>query len=227
MRAGQPGAHGSGFDRVNAFGDGVRGGAQGCLDYFDGGFSPVDLDLNLGDDGDGNLPFEGAPETFVEDLQLFWDTEAAARGVTVPEVIAITNLRDTTGLECEVGPGAAVQACLTDDGTQASLIWNDELERLHNEIGDFGSALLISLEVSRVMAPSFGLAATEEELDCMSGAWTASVAIPEPDQLVLSAGDLDEAIVGMLEAPEMDRTVFARVETFAEGYFQGFSACEN
>ncbi len=238
-----PGAHGSGFDRVTAFGDGVEGGAAACADYLDGGVEPIDIDLGgLGDTG-GNLPFlnlddqgTNAPDLFLQDLQVFYDTEAAAVGETVPQFVDITRRRDTGDITCELPSGTLVAVCESPDGEQAGLLWDEQLIEFHNNIGDFGSALFISIEISRLVAPSLGLDATPAQLDCMSGAWTGFVGelpsertTPEDrddERLILSPGDLDEAIVGMLEAQAMDRTVFERVQSFRDGYFEGISACQ-
>jgi predicted metalloprotease len=217
-----PGAHGTGFDRINAFGEGVRAGAGGCLDYFDGGIDPVDVPIDRDFFvNEGNLDFETSLNLFPESLNEFWTEVGESEGVVVPELVNIATRRDADTFSCAVAEGELMNAC-ADEG---AIVYADDIEDLHEEIGDFATALVLGVEYAEAMAELFGFEPTEERLECLAGAWTGRTLSGADEVLRLSAGDLDEAIVTLIELSDGSRTVFEQVGNFQEGVFEGYDAC--
>ena len=68
------GAHGSGFDRVNAFQQGIEGGVARCAQWADNPPLIVELPFSSALDvaQGGNLPFRDVVPTTKEDLDLYW-----------------------------------------------------------------------------------------------------------------------------------------------------------
>jgi predicted metalloprotease len=121
---------------------------------------------------------------------------------------------------------------------------------LHEEIGDFAVASLLAKQYAFVAQVLAGNLDDNQEsnlqADCLSGAYTGAVAAatlqgdgfpfnpadPEdPDSfLLLSAGDLDEAIQAFLTLGEntdsdIAGTPFQRVTSFRDGFFRGVDTC--
>ena len=73
--------------------------------------------------------------------------------------------------------------------------------------------------------------------DCLTGAWAKDIVPPVPtdrkDQTVLSAGDLDEAIVTAIQHsdPTADTNIngsaFEKVDAFRAGVLGGMQACQD
>jgi predicted metalloprotease len=209
-----PGAHGTGFDRVGAFGDGVTNGAQACVDYVSGGVTPVDIGV---DDEffqtQGNLDFETALDTLEVSLDQYWDGVAADLGVAEPDPTVLGAVSSSPGCTIEAGFGAA--AC--DD--QGLVVYRDNWVNVHNDIGDFATALVIAEAYAEVVSDDLGFEPTEARLECLAGSWAGS------DSIQLSAGDLDEAILTFIGLGASERSVFDSVSSFQRGYFAGFEGC--
>src|SRR5882757_8205515 len=83
---GQDGAHGNGFDRVNAFQDGYEGGAQACADYQN---NPPDVTESgyasyQDQASDGNLPLADLVPTITSSLDDYWTSQSSK--LTAPTV---------------------------------------------------------------------------------------------------------------------------------------------
>ncbi|MFM2077607.1 MAG: hypothetical protein RJA49_1497, partial [Actinomycetota bacterium] len=73
--------------------------------------------------------------------------------------------------------------------------------------------------------------------DCLTGAWVASIVPPIPDdredQLKLSAGDLDEAIVTAIASADehsdtdVNGSPFEKIGAFRTGVLGGLNACQD
>jgi predicted metalloprotease len=109
---------------------------------------------------------------------------------------------------------------------------------LYERFGDFAVALVIAHEWGHAIQQRAGIsgATIDEEMqaDCFAGAWANSILNGDSD-LVLSAGDLDEAIAGFLVfrdapgTPQSDPgahgTAFQRVAAFRDGVVDGVREC--
>ena len=120
------------------------------------------------------------------------------------------------------------------------IAWDGEtlFQTLYQSIGDFAVGMVLSHEWAtavqqRADLDMQGLDA-ELQADCLGGAFAAA-ALPfdNPTEIVLSAGDLDEAISGFLLFSDepggtaMTGTAFERFDAFEDGFFNGPEACLN
>ncbi|MCB2223437.1 MAG: neutral zinc metallopeptidase [Actinobacteria bacterium] len=244
---GAPDAHGSAFDRVNAFQEGFFGGAATCAGYPGGGFSVVDIPLTQQDlVTGGDLPFAQTAPLLAATLEAYWTSaypavfggDYAPIGGFGPYYPSTGDLPACDGL----GPGDyAGNAFYCPDGDYVA--WDDEglFPALWQEIGDLAVGMVLAHEwaagvQARAGLPSTGLAASLQA-DCLAGSWTRAMAAGIPitvdggeQTIVLSAGDLDEAVAGFLAfgGPELSResgTAFERFDAFQDGFFGGAAAC--
>ena len=223
-------AHGNAFDRVSAFQDGWNDGATLCAEMtvenrtFTQRRFGSEADLARG----GNLP--------LRELLAFVERDAAeffgglAPGWDPPQL--------STGGACDV-PELAAQGpaayCREDGGVAVDVA---ALERLHEEIGDFGGATIVAGRYGIAMldasgrspvGPSAGVAAT-----CLTGAYTGRL-FDAAEGFQLSPGDLDEAVQVLLAADWVARDAagaadpadhgFERIGRFRTGLLDGPAAC--
>jgi predicted metalloprotease len=239
-----PAAHGSAFDRVSAFQEGFFGGTGVCIRYEQGDFDVVSIPLTLADlTFGGDLPFEEVVPAIVPALEIYWaETYPVLFGSPWDPVAAAGPYFPSTGAlpscgEQEPDPAQYVDSavyCPQDD----FVAWDGEnlFPDLYESIGDFALAMVLAHEWAtavqvRAGLPFEGLDA-ELQADCLSGAWAAFM-VPQdnPTEIVLSAGDLDEAVSGFLafsEEPDgaaMTGTAFDRFDAFEDGFFNGPQAC--
>jgi len=127
-----------------------------------------------------------------------------------------------------------------------------EAADLYDEIGDFAVSGFISRQYAYVAQQIIGDLADSKDsflqADCFSGAWAGAVTIdtlngtgqallsPDfddangPQSVLLSAGDLDEAIQSFLLVGDdgdagRKGTPFERVASFRDGFFNGLESC--
>jgi predicted metalloprotease len=216
------GAHGSGFDRVNAFQQGVEGGVQRCAAWAENPPVIVELPFTSVEDvlQGGDLPFPEVLPTTKEDLDLYWGqfTFKGAPYQSVSDVIAF-NPKDRKSLpECpslNLKPSDykdTVFYCEDDD----FIAYDRNLIRaVYDNIGDFGVAVLIGNAWASAMQTRLGVTGESKavglQADCLTGAWVGSVPA-DPEGTVqargapvsrefafsLSPGDLDEVVQSFL-----------------------------
>ncbi len=243
-----PAAHGTGFDRIGAFSDGFRLGAEHCADYpelFDAGeLVIVEVPFTSEEDFErgGNLPLDQLIPSVLTDLDDFWTVLFEELGETWtpladvvaldPEVDEVTCADQSfAGRELE---GAAFY-CVADD-----TIYIDSVTLIPalNEIGDFAVATEFARQ--HAYAAQARLGNTESSLasnlqaDCFAGLYASSgfLGNREEQSLFLSPGDLDEAVIAFLQTsddPEGDEmsvgTAFQRFDAFRSGFLEGTDAC--
>jgi len=216
------GSHGSGFDRVNAFQQGVEGGAQRCAGWNDNPPNIVELPFTSLEDviQGGNLPFREVLPTTKQDLDLYWGqfTFNGAAYKSVSDVISY-NAKDKKSLpEC---PRLNLKAsdykntvfyCEDND----FIAYDRDLVRgVYDNIGDFGVATLIGNAWASAMQSRLGVTDRGKEValqaDCFTGAWVGSVPVDQQGTVqargapvtrefafALSPGDLDEVVQAFL-----------------------------
>jgi predicted metalloprotease len=240
-----PQAHGSAFDRFNAFQDGFFNGATTCARYEDGNYVVVDIPLTPQDiQTGGNLPFAETAPLLGESLETYW-------AIAFPELFGTdyAALSDygpylpSTGLLPRCGEGEPNPADYIDNAFYCPdgdfVAWDEEnlFPALYDNIGDFAIGVVMAHEwatavQARAGLPMEGLEA-ELQADCFTGAWAAAL-IPEdnPTGILLSPGDLDEAISGFLafgddpiSGESFAGTPFERFDAFQRGFFDGPAAC--
>jgi predicted metalloprotease len=232
-----PAAHGSAFDRVNAFQDGFFAGVGECVPYEEGEFAVVDIPLTVDDlQTGGDLPYDDVPALIIPALEAYWEeTYPTLFGTEWDPVDAFGPYFPSSGdlPECEAAgsddPGDSAFYC--PDGDYVA--WDGErlFPDLYQSIGDFALGMVLAHEWSTAAQWRAGLpiegAAAELQADCLAGAWSAALAFPgNPFGVGLSAGDLDEGVAGFLAvSEESSGTAFERFDAFEDGFFNGPEAC--
>ncbi len=240
-----PQAHGSAFDRFNAFQDGYFNGADRCADYETGAYVVVDIPLTQQDlETGGNLPYADTAPLLGESLETYWE-------IVFPELFGSPYLPlsdygsylPSTGLLPRCGEGEPDPNDYLDNAFYCPegdfIAWDDEslFPRLYDNIGDFAIGVVMAHEwatavQARAGLPMEGLEA-ELQADCFTGAWAAAlIPVDNPTGILLSPGDLDEAISGFLafgddpvSGESFGGTPFQRFDAFQDGFFLGPAAC--
>jgi predicted metalloprotease len=233
-----PGAHGSAFDRIRAFQEGVDDGVAKCASYQLDELPLVAIDYQSYEDyaSGGNLPLADSVDLTVKDLQDFWAQRAADLGGTSKVTAPKVDVQGPTPTSCKglVTLAAKVTYC---PSTNTVSVPPDLAAKAHQKIGDFALSALIGAGWSAAVLDSTGTLpskqlAREETANCLAGAWTRSVfdGDREGAELSLSPGDLDEAVSAMLGTrsksdPGSTGTGFDRVTAYRQGFTDGVSAC--
>ncbi len=216
-------AHGSAFDRVNAFQSGYDDGADRCRDFATVGVEIVDLNLERGDINAGNLAYEDARDAVLDDLAAFWAD--ALVDVGLGNGLALAPFTDGQANGCD--EAGVANELFHYCAQSASLVWNEDVaSRLNTAIGDFSTAFYLARTFGEAILVEYGITDLEGTVaDCLAGVWAGDVAYTSTRFLELTGGDLDEAIASMLNDPEADNnaSAFVRVASFKTGFFDGGS----
>lgn len=241
-----PNAHGSGFDRVGAFQQGFEDGAKRCSTYVDGDPAPYQFEFTDQTDLDnqGNLPFADINTSAFESLELYWTSE-------FPKISGGTAwdpLEDPVAFGPDDPP--------TCNGTKVTdfrlfycipdrFVGYDDQETMPAayKLGDFAVGALYGTQYGLAVQDELKLHANSEKTatlrgDCYTGAWAGAL-LPTaatnqgtdlPFALVLSPGDLDEAVAVLLTfRTDSDRARqgpgFERVSAFRTGVVRGAAQC--
>lgn len=248
-----PQAHGTGFDRVGAFQDGFVGGVTRCKPFFDEGRldTLVDIAFDREDLNAGNLPLidpEPDPETGPGDivtlipasLDYFWIPLAEANGVpftppTFSPFAAAGPFPTCEGVDDAAYPGNVI-FCPGDN----VIYWDQDAMlslSLDPLTGDMSVGYLFSNAYSDAIQTALRTSRTGEPRalfnDCLTGAWSASIVPPAPDDspIILSAGDLDEAIITAIGRSDastdtnVSGSAFEKVDAFRDGVQGGLNVC--
>ncbi len=237
--ADDPFAHGSGFDRISAFFEGFGAEAEVCVDY-DTDPPPITaIALDPADyETGGDLPLPELEPLVLDELAEYWrqllggsyerpaevrfgpDTDPpACAGVVYP-----VELHTESAIYC-----TADNAMLWDARVLVPDLWS--------QVGD-GASMYVLANLSAQSAlvqrgddvadPTFPLTA-----DCLTGAFNADLYLGNLSQLRISAGDLDETLVGLsLYEPFLpdaagrgEAALPDRIAALRRGFDGGFAAC--
>jgi predicted metalloprotease len=247
--ADDPSAHGSGFDRVGAFQEGFEDGATRCAEYRNGDPAPYQFPFSdqTEFDSGGDLPLSGS-QVDPGILELAFPSLDAYWSATFPELsggIAWEPLDDPVSFRAGDGPQCdgqpvedfALFVCIPD--RYVGFEMGTTMPSAYEQNGDFAVATLLATQygldvVSQLGTADDELAATLQG-DCLAGAWAEALLPPDPPdafELVLSPGDLDEAVAVLLtfrSADDRERQGpgFDRVRAFRRGVLRGPEACLN
>lgn len=231
-----PNAHGSGFDRIAAFQEGFNEGPEHCKDAF--GPDRTYTQIPYQDKNDaanmGNASYEQSLQFAENEMQLFAETIVDDQQGTWDNVPAV-GYQGSKG-ECDgEKQNAQVFYCAEDQ----TVYYSEALtKKAYNQYGDYA--------VMQLMGLAYG-DAIQDAIDsknksgkkfkaslCMTGAYAGSAFAltlagkPTKGGLILSAGDLDEAVavlIGLGEANTVVNTyqvdAFGRVDVLREGYGLG------
>lgn len=244
-----PDAHGTGFDRVGAFQDGFTGGVDECVDFLDPSRLGVlvDIPFQPADPNSGNLPLvdpSGAGSDIVTlipaSLRDFWTAVTAQTGVefTPPRFVAFPT--DGPYPDCGGLSGEELALDVTFCPASNTVVWDADMAAALAAdplTGDLSVGFLFAAAYADAVQLAAGstLAGEARSLtsDCLAGAWVASIAPPTSSSgsIVLSAGDLDEAVITVISrsdpatATDLIGSAFERISALRAGVLNGLSAC--
>ncbi len=233
-------AHGSYFDRVSGFYSGYDGGVAACRDEFGADrvytaaeFEPEEYE------NEGDAPYPDIVTWISQTLPVFYGSffpSAFGSDFQAPTIEAF----DTTAPDCgDMGAEDRDLGYCAADTT----VYFDETELAgpaYDEIGDFAVGTAMSLPYALAARDQAGLstddgAATRSAV-CLTGWYGAqwfNGAFGEVVQAQISPGDIDEAVIFILENgadpkvfPNVDSSGFELVDAFRDGFLQGGSACD-
>jgi predicted metalloprotease len=242
--ADDPSAHGSGFDRVSAFSDGLFEGVSRCADF--GTNPPVVTEEAFTSEADaasgGNLAPEELLPLLYADLEDFYTQLFASGGLTwapVSDIIFYDPDADevTCGTTVVAPEDAIYQSFYCIDDNVALVDGTYLLPELVT-IGDFALAAQVARQWAFAAQVQLGnlenTIGTSLHADCLTGLYAGDVWFqlrPDTTQLQLSPGDLDEAIISFLAfgSPGDDSvtgTPFQRSDAFRTGFLGGVEDCD-
>ncbi len=244
---GDPTAHGTAFDRLNAFIEGFSSGVEVCPSYLTAPPQTATVLIDPRDPLGGDALLDTLFPLMVEDLGLFLglvseqledtgfipatDIVDFGAGIGPPEACG--------DVGNGVDPAGSAFLCADDNRVHVD---RPEMVRLRRDIGDFAPAYAVAhafstgLAASALVDPQAVVLAS----DCLVGVWARDVfeeaSLPPESwvyELKLSAGDLDEGIVGLLLIPPTGLSLvaldpvatFERVAAFSDGFFRGLPFC--
>jgi predicted metalloprotease len=254
VAAGDPAAHGTGFDRIGSFVDGYEQGVEHCGTYPDqlasGELVIVEVPFTDPDDFErgGNLPLADLLPSLLEDLENFWTIlfqEEGREWTPVTDFVPFDPDVDEVKCAGETYSGEVlVNASFYCVESDTIYIDGVNLIPTLNEIGDYAVATEIARQYAfaaqarrRIEESS---RATNLNADCLAGVYASSGFLGnrenEGQALFLSPGDLDEAVIAFLlnsdasEDVEDDDvsvgTAFQRFDAYREGFLSGTGACD-
>jgi predicted metalloprotease len=202
LAAGSVVAHGSGFDRVRAFQQGFVEQPADCAGYAQDPPPVFQFPFSVEELATGgNLPLQQAVELMSADLTRFFSQ--AVPGMSPPDALEVASAGELTDAHRQVGDNAV--------GLLLAMGWAEEAQRTAGQATDGDQALL-----QRV---------------CLAGAWMGELLEPPEDaEIALSPGDLDEAVVTVVEgrgsAGRAESTsAFEIVASLGAGVVDGMPSC--
>jgi predicted metalloprotease len=256
--ANDPNGHGSAFDRVGAFQEGFINGVERCAGFIDDPNPRIDLQFLTEQEFQtgGNLPFDQILAALPVALDTFWVPALQNSNVafTPPTVQAF----DPAGPvpDCDGRTAAQLANNATFCAGNNTIVFDQVFAtKLYDGIGDLAFSYPIANAYSDAVQTVIGSPLTGEPRvllsDCLVGAWIVDIVPafdangnPQVDakgnllarnpnqQILLSAGDLDEAVVTAVvlgdeaSTTDMMGTAFEKIDAFREGVLGGLPACQ-
>ncbi|WP_132878888.1 neutral zinc metallopeptidase [Tamaricihabitans halophyticus] len=226
-------AHGDAFDRVSAFQDGYRAGAEQCagIDAKSRSFTQREF-LNMDDQASGgNLSFEELTSALRRDAVGYFGQIASDHGTRwqPPELTRSRRIP-----ECAGGNQGPVSYC--PDQNEIRYADTGPLRDLHTTVGDYATGTLLASRyalsaLAALDQPLRGEQAQRGAL-CLAGAYTSEL-LGRAQGFALSPGDLDETVQLLLThdypARDLDGaaldTGFERLAAFRVGVLDGTNSC--
>jgi predicted metalloprotease len=240
-----PSAHGSAFDRIGAFQDGLESGTQKCATYFDD--PPVLTEVTFTNNQDalnnGNVDANQVIPLTVDLLNEFYSqVEPKYVAKSTDDVTSFDSSDKSSIPECGGSRLSVKQVenrvfyCI-DDGYFA---FDDPfLEDVYKNIGDFGVATLLAEPWATYVQTIQGIPGVAEndladvfQADCYTGGWAAAMYNGALASGTLSPGDLDETVQALLVysrargIQSSTPITFLRLALFREGFLQGYNVCD-
>lgn len=237
--ADDPLAHGSGFDRITAFFDGFATGPEVCVDYDTDPPPITEIALDPADfETGGDLPLAELEPLVLDELAEYW-SQLLGGGYERPAEIRFGPNTEWPACDGEVFPDDAYTESAIYCTADNAMLWDGRVlvPSLWNQVGD-GASMYVLANLSAQSAlvqrgddvtdPSFMLTA-----DCLTGAFNADLYLGNLTQLRISAGDLDETLVGLSlyepflpdAAGRVEAALPDRIAALRRGFDRGFAAC--
>jgi predicted metalloprotease len=244
-----PNGHGTAFDRVGAFQEGFLQGSERCAGFLDDPNPRIDLTFTAEDiDTGGNMPFNDMVELLPPSLDTFWLPVLEQNGTAFESPALAGYPTDGPYPECDGRSAEEMKnhAVFCAD-TNTIAIDEEFAGSLYDQLGDLSFSYPIASAYGDAVQTALGTGLEGEQRvlldDCLVGAWLADI-VPAPgtqtptpvnpdQQIVLSAGDLDEVVVTAVilgdEATNTDveGTAFEKIDSFRAGVLGGLAACES
>ncbi len=241
-----PQAHGSGFDRVSAFSDGIEQGAARCAEYREPEGEPVVVQQVFQADEEssmGDVTADELLELIVGDMEAYYAALFASELNTTWTEIGDVVIADpaTDEVECGGGPLSAEDLdygsyyCVEENTV---VLDGGNLVPALVEIGDFALGAELARNWAFAAQVQQGIEDDTKETflnaDCLTGLYAGDVffQLRDDSDVRLSAGDLDEAIISFLafggdeEADAAIGSPFERADAFRTGFLGSFTDCE-
>lgn len=234
-------AHGSGFDRISGFQDGFEKGVPFCADFNDSRtFTQAAFTSENDARSQGNLTIAQTLEQGPLDVDRYWQSAFEKLYKKPWKAVAATKaFTDADRPQCNGQPMLDAQYCPADDTIYYD---TDSLQKVYQQTdGDFGAISLVAIAYGEAVRARRGEStATDSEsvllgAICLTGGYARDSFEQKPTEgnqrLILSPGDLDEAIRALLDAAGSSQftrargtTGFDRVQAFRQG-FNGVASC--
>lgn len=249
VAAEDPGAHGSGFDRLRAFREGYTDGAEACSTYPSTDLPVLEFPFDVREyETGGNLPLKEILDAVLVDLNEYF--KFTYPGFDPLDDVATFSTADrefTCGDETVQTDSVETGAyyCAADDTVRFS---TDVIREAHNNIGDFAVGMALALPWATKAQIQGGLSADDVETPdaiiqrlCLGGAWANSYVVDRQNggtsyipkrEITISGGDLDEAILYIISYTSGEETQsgqslgFDHTEAFQSGVLEGPDACD-
>ena len=247
-----PAGHGSGFDRVGAFQEGFLNGIARCADFIDNPYPRIDLSFSDAEfETGGNLPYEEILAALPIALDTFWvpTLQGSSTAFTSPSLVPIP--AGGTPPTCDGRPADDLLNDATYCVDTNSIVYDEVyLQDLYGRLGDLSFGYPIAGAYSDAVQVALGSTLSGEPRvllnDCLVGAWIVDI-VPSgeldangnqiatnPNQVILlSAGDLDEAVITAIAlgdetgSTNVNGTAFEKIDSFRNGVLGGLPACQN
>jgi predicted metalloprotease len=234
-------AHGSGFDRVNAFQTGYEQGTRQCAEFPRTGVTTTQVPFRTQAEASsgGNLPYNRAWPALADTLDPFWRVGIVGMAGRNSDAKFFPPRRQPVGSpplpRCPEGAAGAPMARYCARTNTVS--WADSaLAAAHRQIGDLATGVVLADLWGRAGQVQAGLPVAGRsaglQRDCMAGAWLASLAEGGVAGVQLSPGDLDEALSAIListfrgQGNQEDRgDAFIRIKALRTGLLNRSGAC--
>jgi hypothetical protein len=232
-----PGTHGTGFDRLSSFSDGIEKGVKFCFTaaYGKRQFTQrpfvSDTDAQTG----GNVPLEQVLDPtprhggLLPSLNAFWRAKAKSIGKSWSDVAVV----EADHPKCGATAQSEFGYCPNDN----TVYYSRKIATSAYSFGDYALGTMFTygwgLAVRRQL---FGRSLDDKPAllaaSCYSGAYAKSVNVDHASGFALSPPDMDEAatavmtLVGHPDAfSDRGTTGLDRIDSFTMGYFGDLSAC--
>jgi predicted metalloprotease len=223
-------AHGSGFDRISGFQDGYDKGAKFCTTFNDSRtFTQVPFTDPKDEAREGNLPFGEAIVDGTKDLADYWSKsfERTFNRRWTP-LAELRTFGDSDAPACDGTKVLAIQYCASDDRIYAS---TSSLQEVYGKTRDFGMMSLLGVAYGQAVRKRAGLTVNGDTAMlgaiCLAGSYAGDIFNRRrSNAIVLSPGDLDEAVRALLDFAGRSGFFVARSTTGFDrvvAYRRGFS----